>query len=128
MEDKVIRKYVRALDGLLREFGESIDEGFIGRWPSENMVIFLFGNIWRYLNLEDITIRDERKGELDGDAYLCGKRIVIEFEAKSSHFDEHKHDPNKCDLIVCWEDDWKERPSKIDVLELKHFWEKAQKI
>jgi hypothetical protein len=47
------------------------------------------------------------------------ERVNIEFEYKSSHFEEHKHDPTKCDVIVCWEDDWKGCP--IQVVELREI-------
>jgi hypothetical protein len=45
------------------------------------------------------------------------ERVYIEFEFKSSNFIRHGHDPSKCDIIVCWEHDWKECP--IEVIELK---------
>jgi hypothetical protein len=43
--------------------------------------------------------------------------VRIEFEFRASHFQAHNHDPAKCDLIVCWEDDWPGCP--VDVLELR---------
>ena len=43
--------------------------------------------------------------------------IWIEFEFKSSHFKAHKHPAEECDIIVCWEHDWKDCP--IEVVELK---------
>ena len=45
------------------------------------------------------------------------QRVRIEFEFQSRNFQYHGHDPAKCDLIVCWEDNWKESP--LEVLELK---------
>jgi len=44
--------------------------------------------------------------------------LNIEFEEVSSLFKEHlkKHDPRKCDLIVCVKHDWDECP--IDVYEI----------
>lgn len=45
------------------------------------------------------------------------RRVRIEFEYKSRNFERHGHDPEGCDLIVCWEHDWKEAP--VEVLELK---------
>jgi hypothetical protein len=45
------------------------------------------------------------------------KRCVIEVELKSSDFRKHKHPIDQCDLIVCWEHDWKDCP--LEVLELK---------
>jgi hypothetical protein len=43
--------------------------------------------------------------------------VRIEFEFKSRNFVEHGHDPNGCDVIVCWEHDWPDCP--LEVLELK---------
>jgi hypothetical protein len=34
------------------------------------------------------------------------ERVAIEFEFKSSNFQQHGHDPNGCDLIVCYEHDY----------------------
>ena len=45
------------------------------------------------------------------------ERVRIEFEYKSRNFRDHGHDPNQCELVVCWEDNWPECP--IEVLELK---------
>ncbi|MBI4529620.1 MAG: hypothetical protein HY695_37960 [Deltaproteobacteria bacterium] len=41
------------------------------------------------------------KFEEDGERKL----LRIEFELKASNFVNHTHDPDGCDLIVCWEDD-----------------------
>jgi len=42
-----------------------------------------------------------------------GKEVKIEFEYKSSNFVIHKHNVLLCDLIICWEHDWKESPIKV---------------
>jgi hypothetical protein len=42
----------------------------------------------------------------------------IEFEFESRGFKLHGHDPNQCDLIVCWRHNWKNCPPHIQVLEL----------
>jgi len=42
----------------------------------------------------------------------------VEFEYQSSNFLLHKHDPEVCDLIVCWIHDWDECP--LPVLELSN--------
>lgn len=48
------------------------------------------------------------------------EKKYVEFEHKSSNFKLHKHDPKKCDFIVCWEHDWDDYPSDlIQVIELK---------
>jgi len=41
----------------------------------------------------------------------------IEFEYRSSSFQEHGHNADQGDFVVCWIDDWPECP--IEVIELK---------
>lgn len=43
----------------------------------------------------DATIRNRTTGET----------LEVEFEYASSCFRAHKHDPRKCDLIICWKAD-----------------------
>lgn len=88
---------------------------------NEQGVVYLFGMVSFELGFIIEAIRtgfpdcegkrliDEKKG--------LWERVAIEFEYKSSGFKEGGHDPNKCDLIVCWEHDWADCP--IEVLELK---------
>jgi predicted transport protein len=97
----------------------------------ENGVIFLFSKLTNDLNLYIETIR---KGFPDCIAkrYVGGSQwedVKIEFEFKSSDFVKHKHlkkikAGTKCDMIVCWEHDWKECPKEIEVLELKSEYKK----
>lgn len=48
--------------------------------------------------------------------------VIIEFELRSINFNIHGHDPEKCDCIVCWEDNWIDKPKKLEVIELrKHY-------
>ena len=44
--------------------------------------------------------------------------VKIEFEYKSSNFLIHGHDLLKCDIIVCWENDWNDCP--IPIISLKN--------
>lgn len=85
---------------------------------NENGVVFLFGKVVEDLNM---YIEEIKPGFPDCIARrYTGKgweRVAVEFEYKSSNFKQHKHDPNKCDVIVCWENDWKDCP--IEVIELK---------
>ena len=51
----------------------------------------------------------------------------VEFEINSSDFKKHEHDQNKhvkCDMIICWRDDWKRKPKNIRVVELKRELER----
>jgi hypothetical protein len=45
------------------------------------------------------------------------ERVAIEFEFTSKAFLGHRHDPDKCDMIVCWEHDWPGAP--LEVIELR---------
>lgn len=47
--------------------------------------------------------------------------VRIEFQKTSRGFLTDRHDPKKCDLIVCWEHNWPESP--LPVLSLKAFIE-----
>jgi len=42
-----------------------------------------------------------------------------EFEFKSSLFRLHKHNPKQCDLVICWEHDWKDCPVEVMCLKEK---------
>jgi hypothetical protein len=44
--------------------------------------------------------------------------VKVEFELESRNFLKHKHDPNGCDVIVCWVHNWPECPAHIEVIEL----------
>ena len=85
---------------------------------NENGVIFLFSKV-----AEDLGITIEGIQVKFPDAF--GKKyernkgypITIEFEYKSSDYERHGHPKEGCDLIVCWEHDWKICP--IQVIELK---------
>ncbi len=44
--------------------------------------------------------------------------LRIEFEYESRAFQEHGHDPQQCDMIVCWKHNWKGCPPHLQVLEL----------
>lgn len=97
----------------------------------ENGVVFLFSKLTNDLNLYIETIR---KGFPDCIAkrYIGNgqwEEVNIEFEFISSDFVRHKHSEKiksgaKCDMIVCWEHDWKECPKNIEVIELKTEYQK----
>lgn len=100
-------------------------EGLIYGPLNENGVIFLFSKIHDKLgiNIEAIQAsfpdgkgrRKTAKGWED---------VWIEFEFKSSQFKTHNHNPKECDIIVCWEHDWKDCP--VEVIELKKEIEKLK--
>jgi hypothetical protein len=54
-----------------------------------------------------------------------GKRIRIEFELLSRNFQLHRHDPRKCDWIVCWENNWPDAPKRPHIYELCRDYSKG---
>ena len=101
--------------------GEPIDfEGLTNAPMEENGVIFLFGKLHERMG---IRIKAIRKGFPDAAAEVWIKdRLyprMIEFEYRSSDFKRHGHDASKCDIIVCWQHDWRDCPKNIFVIELK---------
>lgn len=96
--------------------------GLIYSPMNEYGVVFLFGTVMENLKM---CIEEIKPGFPDCIARrFTGKgweRVRIEFEFRSSNFRAHKHDPNGCDLIVCWEDDWKGCPPKLKVLGLREY-------
>lgn len=85
---------------------------------NEHGVILLFGALAHDLgfSVERVTPKfpdcEAKRRAADG-----WKRTRIEFEFRSRNFEHHRHDPSRCDLIVCWEHNWPEAP--VEVLELK---------
>ncbi len=90
-------------------------------------VVFLFAHIARkkQFRIEEIRprfpdcIAYRRSGDEE-------KLIRIEFEFRSSSFKTHRHNPKKCDCIVCWHHDWPECP--IEVIELKRDFNSVPKV
>lgn len=87
---------------------------------SEAGVIFLFGLMAEELGFIVDALRPdfpdcEARRKVDGGAAWMPVRI--EFEFLSRRFREHGHDPDGCDLVVCWQHDWPDCP--VEVMELK---------
>ena len=49
-----------------------------------------------------------------------GEKVTAEFEYKARNFKYHKHDPDGCDFIICWENDWPDCPLRVVELKLVH--------
>lgn len=85
---------------------------------NENGVIFIFGKVIEDLNM---YIEEIKPGFPDCiGRRFTGKgweKVSIEFEYRSSNFQDHGHNPDECDMIVCWEHDWPDCP--LEVIELR---------
>jgi hypothetical protein len=88
---------------------------------SEQEVVVLFGLLLPRLKRR-FLINEVKEQFPDCHAYEINgsgerKLVKIEFELRASNFAAHKHPEDRCDLIVCWEDDWPN--CKIERLSLK---------
>jgi hypothetical protein len=103
-------------------YGEPIDFRGLRYAPvNEQGVVYLFGLVSLELGFLIESIRTDFP-DCEGKRCLNAEgtrwqHVRIEFEYKSSNFIEHGHDPNGCDLIVCWVHDLADSP--LEVLELK---------
>jgi hypothetical protein len=103
-------------------YGEPIDFRGLRHAPiNEQGVVYLFGMVSRELGFNVEAIQQgfpdcEAKCQHDAKSNLWAK-ARIEFEFRSSSFEEHGHSPDQCDFVVCWEHDWPDCP--VTVIELR---------
>lgn len=103
-------------------YGEPIEFRGLRHAPiNEQGVVYLFGMVSRELGF---YIEAIQQGFPDCEGkylYDKGKKLWakarIEFEHRASNFIEHGHDPDQCDFIVCWINDWPDSP--LSVIELR---------
>lgn len=104
------------------QYGEPMDFRGLRHAPiNEQGVVYLFGMVSKELGFIIESVRTafpdcEGKRCVDEKRQLW-EQVYIEFEFKSSNFREHGHDPDSCDVIVCWLHDWDDCP--LEVVELK---------
>lgn len=108
-------------------FGEKIDfEGLLYAPVNELGVVYLWGILSKELGFEIELIQSNfpdcyaKRRVKDG-----WQSVKVEFEFLASNFIKHGHDITKCDLIVCWQNDWKDCP--IEIIELKKIIQKLKK-
>jgi hypothetical protein len=106
------------------EFGAPLSFRGLTHAPiNEQGVVYLFGMVSYELGF---IVEAIQSAFPDCEAKRCidskrnrWQRVRIEFEYQSSNFQDHGHDPTGCDLIVCWEHNWKDCP--LQVLELRRI-------
>jgi len=105
------------------EYGDLLNFPSLRHAPSnEQGVIYLFG-----IMAERLGFTVERMQNAFPDCRAKRRRrgirkwqdVTIEFEFESRNFQEHRHDPAGCDIIVCWEHNWADCPENIEVIELR---------
>lgn len=89
---------------------------------NEQEVVLLFGLLLPFLD-EPFSIDECREAFPDCTAIRSrdGRKLRIEFELLSANFHEHGHDPEGCDMIVCWKHNWPSCPERLEVLELSRI-------
>src|SRR2546422_642643 len=100
------------------EYGTPLNFRALSHAPTDEYgVIFLFGQVATELGF---IIESLRKDFPDCQALRCvdkkrnrWQRLRLEFEFQSKNFSKHSHDPNECDLIVCWQHDWPACPLEV---------------
>lgn len=89
--------------------------------PNNEMgVVLLFGALARKLGFMVLKLQPMDYPDCEALREVATnrwQRVRIEFEFESRNFQIHGHDPQECDLIVCWEHNWRE--CGVNVLELK---------
>lgn len=99
--------------------------GFVYHPGNEIEVCILFGMLMPYIHKEmerigfsynRLYLEEYPDTFPDCNLLIDDKIIQAEFELFSSNFLTHKHDATKCNLIICWENDWYNSP--LPVLEL----------
>lgn len=88
---------------------------------NENGVILLFGMVAADLGFAVEAIQPDIFPDCIAKQRLPNGRlepVTIEFEFESKTFVDHNHDPEGCDIIVCWKHNWSRCPSHIRVIEL----------
>jgi hypothetical protein len=113
------------------EYGEPIDfEGLRHAPINEQGVVYLFGMLSSKLGFIIEAVRADFP-DCEGKRRIHGEedrweRVSIEFEYKSKQFKrDHKGREDDVDVIVCWEDNWKDCPIKVVSLKT---WIEEQKM
>ncbi len=103
---------------------EALRDGPMRYAPRNELgVVFLFAHLAKKYRL---SIEEIHAGFPDCIAYQKAhgkeKRILIEFEFRSRNFRTDEHPARGCDWLVCWEDNWPDKPRGLQVVELRrHF-------
>jgi len=112
-----------------RRYGPTIDFRGLRHAPINELgVVFLFGMLAEDLGF---VVESIQTGFPDCDAKYkrpdgSYEGVRIEFEYNSSSFEKHGHNPDKCELIVCWVHDWVDCPKSLTVISLSEIIDKGK--
>lgn len=92
---------------------------------NENGVAYVFALVAKRLRFD---VESVQVGFPDCRATWGGKPVRIEFEYRSRNFGRHRHNPRRCELVVCWKHDWPAMPSSLAPLELRKLFGCAREV
>jgi hypothetical protein len=95
---------------------------------NEAGVVLLFGRHAQTLGFEVLDAQTEYP---DCRARYGKRTLRIEFEYESRNFERHRHDPQGCDLIVCWRHVWPgmgRRYQGLPILELRKVFGVGRRV
>lgn len=113
-----------SLDRSRPVMGPPFDLSALTNAPSNELgVVFLFGMFAAELGFQVESFRSrfpdcEAKRQVRPGKW---QRQRIEFEFESRNFALHRHDPARCDVIICWKHNWPSCPAHIEAIELSKF-------
>lgn len=103
----------------MNEFREELNFPGIKYAPeNEQGVVFLFAKLMEKVGFEKIVEIGRPFPDCTA-INRSGKQVKIEFEYLSHNFITHKHNPKKCDCIICWKDDSKNNRKLPKIIELR---------
>lgn len=103
-------------------YGTPMTGSALACYPSNELsVIFLFGMLAERLGYVVTRLQAEFPDceawrQVDTDKWQL---VRVEFEFESRNFVRHMHNPEGCDVIVCWSRNWPDCP--LEVVELKSW-------
>jgi len=114
-----------------RIYGEKVDFKSLSCAPVNELgVVYLFGVLHETFGFKIESIQAGFPDCIARRKISANKwqELKIEFEYRSKSFQQHKHDPKKADMIVCWEHNWDDCPEHIEVIELVSFVKDAEEL
>lgn len=114
-----------------RIFGTKINFKSLSCSPVNELgVVYLFGVLHEAFDFKIESIQSAFPDCIARRKVASGKweELRIEFEYMSKNFYQHKHDPERTDIIVCWKHNWPECPKHIEIIELSSMLEEVESI
>jgi hypothetical protein len=102
--------------------GFPLERGALRYAPTnEQGVVLLFGKMAEQLGFFVVGLQSAFPDCLAMREITPGnwQPVTIEFEFLSRSFQIHRHKTDGCDIIVCWEHNWKECPKNLEVIALR---------